>query len=86
MGHIRAVGLKMGAVMNRYNDDIDDLERCRAARIELDRRFKTLDEQFDFLRKLEKRPGRHVAALAKTKRVRREGRRPNSESPQPAKK
>ena len=41
----------------------DDLERCRRARNAFDSQFKTLDELFDFLKKIEKKAGRRVARV-----------------------
>ncbi|MCY3024251.1 MAG: hypothetical protein NTW87_35185 [Planctomycetota bacterium] len=55
-----------------FNDDEDDLVRCRRVREELSRRFKTLDEAFAYFQALDRKygigkRGRAAARTAKRK-------------------
>jgi hypothetical protein len=54
----------------KYDDDEDDLERCRRVRREIDASFKSLDEMFDFLAAMDKarlRKGKAVGSARKQK-------------------
>ena len=63
-------------------EDEDDLERCRRARKTLDSRFKSLGEQFDFLKKLERKGGKRMAHIGRAKAMRVARRRVRKTVPQ----
>jgi hypothetical protein len=52
----------------KYDDEEDDLERCRRVRREVDASFESLDEMFDFLAAMDKarlRKGKAVGTARK---------------------
>lgn len=58
------------ASKRRYSGGIDEVERCRRVRRELEREHKTLDGLFDWLTGLEKE--RKAARTRPTRRKRKE--------------
>jgi len=54
--------LEEGSESMKFDDDEDDLERCRRARREVDAQFKNLDEMFDVLAKMDRERMRKGAA------------------------
>ncbi|HEY3321548.1 MAG TPA: hypothetical protein VGP72_13855 [Planctomycetota bacterium] len=51
--------------------DEDDLERCRRVRAEIDSRFASIDEMFDFFAKLDRERRRRGRAASKKVRLRK---------------